>query len=239
MRWKTQSLMAGVLTLAWAVPAHACSLWFNSTALRVPQKPTFSLGLAHISSFNIYAVDVALKAGDKVVVRPGVGECSGGGESNLVYGAAVGVNVFKDQTGNLSVNLQAGYEGDSYDGGSEHNIPVGASVAYTLNTGSSASSARPGLLAAAASKVTLYGGATINFYSDSYDYGEGSQDYSSTDKAFFGGAMFDTGNFTLTGGVTFWSYEGGSETAINVGAGMALGAASNMLRNLKSAFARN
>ncbi len=219
MRWKTQSLVAGVLTLAWAAPVYACGFWFNSTFLDVPMRPTLGLGLQHVSDFTIIAADVAFKAGDKLVIRPGVGSCrysgSGGSESEVVYGAAAALRLWNDEGGKVAVNAQVGGEFDSFEGGSERNIPIGGAVQYM-----------------ATDVVSLFGGAAINLYGESFDDGDS---YSHTDESVFAGAALKSGNFTVAAGVTYFIYENNNETAINIGGSMALGGM-NAFRALGSLF---
>lgn len=191
MRWKTQPLLAGAFTLARAAPAYAGGFWFNSAHMSIPANPAIGLGLQNISDFNIIAVDAAFKAGDKVVIRPGVGQCpyssEGYSDNQTVYGASVGVQVWKDESGKVAVNLQAG-------------------------------------------------GAAMNLYHDSYDTGTGTETYSSNDLSIFAGVAYRTGNFILHGGVANFNYEGGSETALNVGASVELGGMSNAFRAIGSLF---
>lgn len=220
MRWKTQSLLAGAFTLAWAAPAYACGFWFNSTFLNIPMKPAIGVGFQSIRHYTVIAADAAFKAGDKVVIRPSLGQChetfQGYSDTYAVYGAAIGYKVWNDDAGKVSVNVQAGGEFDSFDGGSESNIPIGAAIAYK-----------------ASEKVDLFGGAGVNIYNASYDDGDS---YSSNDLGIFAGVAFHTGAFVIDGGVTNFNYEGGSETALNVGASMELGGMSNALRAIGSLF---
>lgn len=219
MRWRTQSLIAGGLLVASAAPALACNFWFNSSFLQVPAKAMVSAGLQNWDNYRIIAVDAAIRATDKVVVRPGFGQCSytgpGESESNAVFGAAVGANVWKDAAGKVAVNAQAAFEMNSFDGGSERNIPIGAALQYM-----------------ASEMFSIFGGASMNLYNISYDEAPSSFDGSSNDVSIFAGAAFTSGNFQVTGGITSWD----GETAINVGAGMSLGGASNAIRRIGSLF---
>jgi len=225
MRWKTQTLVAGILTLAWAAPAHACNFWFNSTFFNIPGNgPVVGAGFMYwggdYSSWTAMA-DVAFKAGDKFVIRPAVGTCSwtwydGSNEmteNDLVYGASVGVNAWNDATGKIALNVQAGVEIDPYDGGTERNIPVG--VAVNVKTSET---------------LALYGGAAVNFYNDDYDSGS----YSSNDPSIFGGVAFMTGKVNITAGVSVYMGEDETDTGFNVGASMGLGSGMNALRKIGS-----
>ena len=117
MLWRTRAVIAAGLGLTWASPAHACGLWFNSTYLMVPASPTVSLGLQNIDNYMMIAADAALKLGDKIVLRPGVGTCrytGDGGGSDMVFGAAAGMQVWKDAAGKVTANVQVGAEMLSY-----------------------------------------------------------------------------------------------------------------------------
>jgi hypothetical protein len=212
-----RTLIAVGLTVTWSAPAMACNFWFNSSYMRVPANPTISVGLQNWDNYRIISADVALKVGDKVVVRPGVGTCSytgpGDSDSEILFGLGAAANLWNDESGKVAVNAQAGFEMVSFDGGNERNIPIGAAVQYR-----------------ASDMVSLFGGAAVNFYNISYD--ERDVDGSSSDVTIFGGASYTTGNFTFTGGLTSWD----GEVAINLGAGMALGSTMNGLRRIGSLF---
>jgi hypothetical protein len=219
MRWRTRSLVAAALGVTFASPAHACGLWFNSTYLMIPPNPMVSLGLQNVGDYMMIAADAAFKLGDRLVLRPGIGSCrytGEGGGSEIAFGAAAGMQVWKDAAGKVSANVQVGAELLSYDGGNERNIPIGAAVAMKSSD-----------------KVTLFGGAAINLYNDSYDIpgGEGGST-SSSDPSLFAGVGFKTGKVQLTGGIAMFMGDGDSEIAINLGGGMALGTASNAIKSL-------
>ena len=217
MQWRTRSLIAVALAVTSASPAYACGLWFNSTYLMIPSNPVVSLGVQSIGDYMMIAADAAFKLGDKMVLRPGVGSCrytGDGGGSEIAYGAAAGMQVWKDAAGKVTANIQAGAELLSYDGGSERNIPIGASVAVKSSD-----------------KLTLIGGAAINLYNDSYDAGGIDYSESSSDPSLYAGAAFMTGKVRLTGGIAMFMGDD-SEMAINIGGGMALGTASNAIKTL-------
>jgi hypothetical protein len=222
MRRMTQTLLTGALTLAWATPAYACGFWFNSTFLNVPMKPAIGVGLQSIKHFTVITADAAFKAGDKVVIRPAVGSChysiSGFSETQTVYGAAVGVHLWNDEAGKVAINGQAGGEFDSFEGGSEYNIPIGAAVSFK-----------------ASDMVDVFGGAAVNVYHASYDDGDS---YSHNDLSIFAGASYKTGNFRLYGGLASFQYEDETQTALNVGATMELGGM-NAFRAFRSLLHRN
>jgi hypothetical protein len=183
----------------------------------IPSNPMVSLGVQSIGDYMMIAADAAFKLGDKMVLRPGVGSCrytGDGGGSEIAFGAAAGMQVWKDAAGKVTANIQAGAELLSYDGGSERNIPVGASVAVKSSD-----------------KLTLFGGAAINLYNDSYDAGGIDYSESSTDPSLYAGAAFTTGKVRITGGLAMFMGDD-SEMAINIGGGMALGTASNAIKSL-------
>jgi hypothetical protein len=216
MRWSTRSLVAVGLGITTASPAHACGLWINSTYLPLVPRATASLGLQSVENYMIIAADVAIRVGDMIVIRPAVGQCrytGTGGGSDMVFGGAVGANVWKDADNKTALNIQAGAEMVSYDGGNERNIPIGVAVRRTLSE----------VLAA-------FAGAAMHLYNDEYD----GDSYSSNDPAVYGGLAWQTGNFTVTGGITMYMYDGGNDMAINVGGSMALGGASSAIKRIGS-----
>jgi hypothetical protein len=224
MRWKSRSLIAAGLTAAWTAPAFACGFPLNSTFLRIPS--TTTLGIALQNWFTDYSLmtlagDVAVKAGSRAVIRPAVGICreeaGSETESNVLFGAGLGFNVWNDEAGKMSVNLQAGLEMVSYDGASYRNIPIGAAVQMRSSD-----------------NMSLFGGASINMSNYSVD---GGGDFSNSDPSLFGGVVFKAGALDITAGATIWM---GDETdfALNVGASMALGGASNALRRFGSLIRR-
>ena len=131
MRMRT-TLLAGALCLAYSVPAHAaCMFYSTATYLDIPAGGvTWGLGAAFMFDPSVTAVsgDASMRLGDKAVVRPGIGLCSGGGESDPFFGADIGFRL--SQTPTMSFNLQSGISYQSFDGGSLMNIPIGAAASF-------------------------------------------------------------------------------------------------------------
>jgi hypothetical protein len=108
MRMNT-SLLTGALCLAVATPAYACNFYFASTFMKVPAKPSFGIGVnGELGDATIWGIsgDVAMRLGDQAVVQPGIGICTGEGETNPYFGAGVAYRLANNA--NMAVNLQSG-----------------------------------------------------------------------------------------------------------------------------------
>lgn len=217
MRWRTRSLIAAGLALSASSPALACSFGQNHRYISIPSKT--ALGFNIIYTLGDYPVllgsaNADVKVGDKVVVAPVIGMCryeeGDFSETVLAYGATVGVNLWNDAAGKLSLNAQAGLEMDSFDGGSERNIPIGAALRIKSSD-----------------KMSWYAGGALNMYSIDID-GFGST--SSSDPSLYGGATFAMGNTMLSAGVVMFMNDEDTEFALNVGATLPLGGSSALRR---------
>ena len=126
--------LTGVLCLAYATPAFACDFYFNSTFLRIPARPAFGGGMqtafgdATIWSF---AGDVAMRLGDKAVVQPGVGFCTGGDNTDWFFGAGGAYRLM--QSASMTINFQTGLTYASISGGSQLRIPIGGTILMRQN----------------------------------------------------------------------------------------------------------
>ena len=185
MRMKTP-LIAGALCLVSAVPAEACVMYSFTVFNPVPSAMTWGAGTAiALGDYTYFSptVDVAMKLGDKAVVRPGIGICSGEGSTDPFFGASIGLQV--TQNANMTVNLQSGIEYLTFDGGSEMTIPIGAAAKF----GSSG-------------PVGFYAGATL-LWSSFEVSGPGGGSVSETDPLLYGGITGNSGSlgWTLGGGL--------------------------------------
>ncbi len=222
MRWRTRSLIAAGLGLASATPALACSFGQNHMFLRVPTSTTIGGGAIYtLGDYPVllFYANAGIKAGDKVVIAPVIGMCryeeGTFSETVLAYGASVGFNFWNDAAGKLSLNAQTGIEMDSFDGGSERNIPIGAALSIKSSD-----------------KMSWYAGAAINMYTIDVD-GFGS--HSESDPSLYGGATFAMGKTAVSAGVVMFMGDE-SEFALNVKASVPLGGGSNALRKIGSLF---
>jgi hypothetical protein len=82
-------------------------------------------------TFTIASGDVAFALGERAVVRPAVGICSGGGESELTFGIGLGVNLWNNPDGTMAVNLQSHLAYASGEGWSETTVPVMAATSFS------------------------------------------------------------------------------------------------------------
>jgi len=193
-------LLAGALCLAIATPAHACNWYFASSFMRLPAKPTFGVGVSgELGDPAFWGIsgDVAMKLGDKAVVQPAVGVCTGDGETDPIFGA--GVAYLLTQNPNMAVNIQSGLTYLSFDGGSEMVVPIGLAANFKRSA-----------------TMSLYAGASMWWQSVDVD-GFGSA--SSTDPVIFGGLQLTSGPMAWTlGGQLFMGDE--TEFGIILGANM-------------------
>ena len=193
-------LLAGALCLAIATPAHACNWYFASSFMRLPAKPTFGVGVSgELGDPAFWGIsgDVAMKLGDKAVVQPAVGICTGDGETDPIFGA--GVAYLLTQNPNMAVNIQSGLTYLSFDGGSEMVVPIGLAANFKRSA-----------------TMSLYAGASMWWQSVDVD-GFGSA--SSTDPVIFGGLQLASGPMAWTlGGQLFMGDE--TEFGIILGANM-------------------
>jgi hypothetical protein len=211
MRMKTP-LLAGALCLAYATPAFACNFYFSSTYLRIPARPSFGVGgLAQFSDPMVFGVagDVAMKLGEKVVVRPGIGLCSydvGDERQNEpFFGGDIGISIARNAT--MSLNLQSGISYRSSDFGDVMMVPIGAAASF-----------------ASSSAMSFYAGASL-WWRDIDIEGAESQ----TDPVLFGGLQ--GGSWTL-GGQLFM----GDDTEFAVVGGFSFSQAASAIRSFPKLF---
>jgi hypothetical protein len=206
--------MAGVLCLVSAAPAFACNFYFASSYMSIPARPSFGVGVAGEFSDPAYwgfSGDVAMKLGDKAVVRPGIGMCSGNSETDPFFGAGVAYNL--TQSGTMSLNLQSGISYLTFDGGNEMVIPVGAAASFK-GTGN----------------MSFYAGASMWFWSYDYDVGGSGSD---SDPVLFGGLMANSGSMSWTLGGQLLM---GDDTDFGIVAGLSLNQGAAAIRHIGSLF---
>lgn len=208
MRMRTPFL-AGALCLAYAVPAGACTYAPFATYTAIPGQMTWGLGISSVFSdpmANGITGDVAMKLGDKAVVRPMVGLCSYDEETDPVFGAGFGLQL--TQSSSMTLNLQSGISYLSFDGGSEMMIPIGAAARF-----------------AGSGSMNFYAGGSLVWQSIDID-GFGSN--SDTNPMLFGGVMSRSGSmgWTLGGQLLM-----GDDTEFGIVAGLNFGGAASALRN--------
>ena len=193
-------LLAGALCLAIATPAHACSWYFSSSFMRVPAKPTFGIGVSgELGDPAFWGIsgDVAMRLGDKAVVQPAVGICTGDGETDPLFGAGVAYQL--SSNANMALNIQSGITYLSFDGGSEMLVPIGLAASFKRSA-----------------TMSFYAGASMWWQNVEIDGGESA---SSTDPMLFGGLQLTSGPMAWTlGGQLFMGDE--TEFGIVIGANM-------------------
>jgi hypothetical protein len=183
-------LLAGALCLA--IRNASRGLWlvfFASSFMRVPAKPTFGAGVSGALSDPAFwgiSADVAMKLGDKAVVQPAIGICTGDGETDPYFGAGVAYQV--SNNANMALNIQSGISYLSFDGGSEMVVPIGAAVSFKRSA-----------------TMSIYAGASMWWQSVDVD---GFESVSSTDPVLFGGLQLASGPMAWTlGGQLFMGDE--------------------------------
>jgi hypothetical protein len=215
MRMKTP-LIAGALCLVSAVPAHACYLYTFTMFNTVPDVITWGAGTSiQLGDYTYFSptATVAMKLGDKAVVQPGIGICSGEGSTDPFFGASVALQV--SQNANMTVNIQSGIEYLTYDGGNEMTIPIGAAAQFGSNA------------------MKFYAGGSLLWTSYSFDSEFGDVSGSDSDPVLFGGIMGASGSlgWTLGGGMKL-----GDDTDFAIVVGINMNKASSALRNFGRAI---
>ena len=207
-------LLAGALSLAIASPASACNWWFAASYMPIPTKISFGVGASgEMSDPSFWGIsgDVAMKLGDKAVVRPAVGMCMGNDETDPYFGAGVAFNL--SSNANMSINLQSGISYLPFDGGSEMTIPIGAAASFK-----------------GSDKMSWYAGASLwwtQFEVDDFD------SVSDSDPVLFGGVNLKSGAIAWTlGGQLFM----GDDTEFGIVVGAGFNQAANAIRRIGSAF---
>lgn len=218
MRMKTP-LLAGVLSLASAAPAYACTFFFTSTYIGIPARPSFGVGvLAELddpASFGVSG-DVAMKLGEKMVVRPAIGLCSnedafGERQNDPYFGAGVALNLSQSQS--MSFNLQSGISYLSFDGGNLLTVPIGAAASFR-----------------GSGPVAFYAGASLWWQQVEID-GGGSD--SESDPVLFGGLTGNAGTMSWTLGGQLYM---GDETDFGIVAGLSMNPGASAIRRIGSVF---
>ena len=144
MRTRAVAILAVGMWLGWPAAASACDFYLAYTFLGA-QNASFAIGgRLNIQpgsdggdTFTIANADVAIPLGERGVVLPAVGICSGGDETELTAGGGVGVNLFNSSDGLWSVNVQSHLAWASFEGGSEITAPVIAAASYAVNESAS------------------------------------------------------------------------------------------------------
>lgn len=203
-------VLAGALSLVYAVPAHACTFYRTATYLDVPAGGVvWGLGAAFtFSDPTITAIsgDAAMRLGNSIVVVPAIGLCSGGGDSDPFFGADVGFRLSSSST--MTLNLQSGITYQSLDVGSRMNIPIGAAAKF-----------------AGSGSMGFYAGGALVWSNVEIDDGES---FSDTNPMLFGGLASSSGSmgWKLGGQILL-----GDDTNFGLVAGISIGGASSALRN--------
>jgi hypothetical protein len=217
MRMK-MPLLAGAFCLAYATPAFACNFYFASTYMRVPARPSFGVGaLVDFGDPSSIAIsgDVAMKLGEKIVVRPGIGLCTyevfDERQNDPFFGAGVAFNLAQNES--MSLNLQSGISYQTLDGANVTVIPIGAAASFR-----------------ASGPMSFYAGASLWWAQLDVD-GGGSD--SESDPVLFGGLQGNSGSLAWTLGAQLYM---GEETDFGIVAGFSMNPGSSAIRRIGSVF---
>lgn len=212
MRMRTP-VLAGALSLAYALPAGACTFYRTATYLDVPVGGVvWGLGAAFTftdPTSTAISGDAAMRLGASAVVVPGIGLCSGGGSSDPFFGADVGFRLSQSST--MAFNLQSGITYQTFDGGSIMNIPIGAAASF-----------------AGSGAMGFYAGGSLVWSQFEVDGGGSSSD---TNPMLFGGiasrsgsmgwklggqlSLGDKSQFGIVGGVSFGNAASAARSFLN------------------------
>jgi hypothetical protein len=216
MRMRTP-LLAGALCLVTATPAFACNFYFASTFMRIPARPSFGVGVeANFDDPATFAIsgDVAMRLGNNMVVQPGIGVCTGDDNTDPFFGAGVAYRL--TSSGTTMFNLQSGISYQSFDGGSQMIIPVGAAASF-----------------AGSGSLGFYAGASLWFWT--LDIDALDESVSETDPVLFGGITSKSGSMGWTLGAQLYM---GEETDFAVVAGLSFNQAASAIQNIPKLFRR-
>ena len=193
--------IAGALLVAHATPALACNFYFNSTFMRVPARPAFGLGVSgELGDATFWGIsgDVAMKLGEQAVVQPALGVCTGEGSTDPYFGGGFAFRL--SNNANMAVNLQSGISYQSFDGGNQMTVPIGAALSFGRS-----------------SSMSWYAGGSLLWSSIDVD-GVGSS--SDTSPLLFGGAQIASGAMAWTLGGQLLFGDNDTEFGIVLGANM-------------------
>jgi hypothetical protein len=210
-------LLAGALCLAYATPAFACNFYFASTFMRMPARPSFGVGVeANFDDPATFGIsgDVAMRLGNNMVVQPAIGVCTGEDNTDPFFGAGVAYRL--TQSSSATFNLQSGISYQSFDGGNQMIIPIGAAASF-----------------AGSGAMGFYAGASLWWWNIEFDaFGEDVSE-SGSDPVLFGGLQSRSGSMG-------WSLGGqlylADETSFSVVAGISLNQGASAIRNLPKLF---
>ena len=210
MRMRTP-LLAGALCLAYATPAFACNFYFASTFMGIPARPSFGGGVeANLGDPATFAIsgDVAMRLGNNMVVRPGIGICTGDDDTDPFFGAGVAYKL--TQSGTMGLNLQSGIAYRPLDGANVMTIPIGFAASFA-GTGS----------------MGFYAGASLLWSQVDIEDGES---FSDSDPMLFGGLQSGSGSMS-------WSLGGsllmGDDSEFAIVAGISMNSAASAIRHMK------
>lgn len=120
-----------------------------------------------------------MKLGDKAVVQPGIGICTGEGSSDPYFGAGFAYRL--SSNANMTVNLQTGISYLTFDGGNETTIPIGAAFMFK-----------------GSSSMSWYAGGSLWWMNSSYSVDGFDGSASDTNPVIYGGAQIMSGSLAWT-----------------------------------------
>jgi hypothetical protein len=221
MKWKAMTLLTVTAWLAGPAALSACETSLNHRfwntmrgSLAIGAGVQIQPGSDGEETFMIFTGDLGIPVGERALIAPAVGLCRAGGDadfSEILFGAAGAVNIFNNQAGSLSLNLQAAVTRVSYESGSELNFPI----------------ALAGAARAGNALDVIFGGGMIGVR-DSFEFGDVSDSETDFDPYGFGGVSLGAGQLTLQGSVTARmgeDFEGESEIdlAFNIAVAIPVG----------------
>lgn len=211
MSWKTVGILTAASMMLSPALATACDTVLGFRPWHVMSK-SVNVGLEVVPGSNggdtglVFSGDFTIPVGEKAAVAPLLGYCKFGDFGEIVFGAGGALNVFNNADGTVSLNVQAALSYDAYEGGNEQSIPVGLAGSYT-----------------ASEAASIIFGAGLAAYRFSSDVSGSSFSNTSWDPFATGGAEFETESATFFAQLALRFYEGGTDTVINVGAGIPVG----------------
>jgi hypothetical protein len=194
-------VLALVASVAWPATAAAYSFMGRQrSAFTVGAGLNLQPGRNGGDTYVTPSADLGIRLGQRAVLRPAIGFCTGGDETNLTIGGAGSVNVWSNPAGRIAVDLQTHVARASGDGWSETAIPIVA--AGSLNAGNAAA---------------FFAGAGLVVGRSSYSMPGFSRSDTDTNPVGFAGVRLAAGNIDVSGALQLISTDHDTNTGIVIG----------------------
>ena len=205
--------LSGVIVAAaalWPASASACDFYLAYGPMGL-QTGQFALGGAILfepgeddaDGFIIPSADLGIRIGERFVVHPALGYCTGGDDfSEIIIGGGAGVNLISNDQWSLGV--QSHLARTSFEDGSEMAIPVMASATFDVSE-----------------TARLYAGFGLRFFRLSIDALDESE--TESDPAASAGITLPLGSLQVSGGIVLVNTDDDTDFSFGGGVQFPLG----------------